>query len=109
MISPGTELGFGAALQKAKDELSTELLLAAPETHAPSSRLWREALLRAVHRVAEGQKASQLERLAEKLVELGVGGNVTAIKLVGDRLDGSASDVSDADPAGTWRVSWEDG
>lgn len=102
-------MGLAPLSKKTKTNFRRSFRLAAPETHAPTSRLWREALLRAVVRIKDGEDKSQLDQLAEKLVELGIGGNVTALKLIGDRIDGSASDVADLNPSGQWQVRWDDG
>ncbi len=53
-----------------------------------SDRPWREAIARAVKRRAEGSDPHALERLADKVVALGLDGDMQAIKEIGDRLDG---------------------
>lgn len=53
------------------------------------SRPWRDAIMRAVKRRIAGKGSPQaLEVLADKVVELGLDGDVSALKEIGDRLDG---------------------
>lgn len=58
-----------------------------------SEKQWRDAIRKAVHqRVPTGddkpKKIKALDRLANKLVTEGMGGNIMAIKEIGDRMDG---------------------
>ena len=54
-----------------------------------AEKLWREAWHRAVMRIAKkGKSTKRLEVLADKTVEMGLAGDMTAIKEIGDRLDG---------------------
>ena len=59
-------------------------------------KLWRDEINKAVHelREAEGEgkakKVKALRLLARKLVTKGLAGDVTALKEIGDRLDGRA-------------------
>lgn len=53
-----------------------------------SDKIWRDAIQRAVKRVRMGSKTKSLETLAEKLVTCGMQGDVSALKEIGDRLDG---------------------
>ncbi len=56
---------------------------------AKSDKLWRDAIMRAVRRVQEGKGNPQaLDLLADKTVSMGLGGDMAAIKEIGDRLDG---------------------
>lgn len=57
-----------------------------------SDKIWADAVRRAVMRRVENQegKPKKIERLADKVVELGMDGDVAAIKEIGDRLDGKA-------------------
>lgn len=58
---------------------------AVPETE------WRHALRRAVHRRMAGEGSpKRLERLAEVVVEQALGGDMVAVREIGDRLDGKA-------------------
>lgn len=59
---------------------------------AKSDKIWRDAVMRAVKRRAEGKdKPQQLEKLADKLVDCALAGEVSALKEIGDRLDGRPS------------------
>ena len=57
-----------------------------------SDKEWRDAIRRAVHETrkdpADGRKRKRLVSLARKLVERAEGGDVAALKEIGDRLDG---------------------
>ena len=71
--------------------------MAAPKAPkgAKSDKEWREAVRVAVHelRLGGGEKAEKvkvLRLLARALVDKALGGDVTALKEVGDRLDGKA-------------------
>ncbi len=62
-----------------------------PSKGAKPDKLWRDALMVAVHRAAEtGKPTKKLAKLAEKCVEMALGGDMAAIKEIGDRLDGRA-------------------
>jgi hypothetical protein len=63
---------------------------------------WRDAIMIAIKRRAEGKDSPQaLTRLAEAVVAAGLAGDMTAIKEIGDRLDGK--------PAQSVSVSGEEG
>lgn len=64
--------------------------MAAPKkpAGAKSDKLWRDAIMRAVRRIEEGQSAQYLERVADQVVKLALAGDMTAAKEIGDRLDG---------------------
>ena len=51
-------------------------------------RMWRNAVHLAVKRYVDGSDVKALTRLAEKLVEKGMSGDIAALKEIGDRLDG---------------------
>ena len=54
-----------------------------------NDKIWRDALHRAVKRRIAGKGGGvALERLADSVVKEGLGGNVAAIREIGDRLDG---------------------
>lgn len=62
-----------------------------------SDKIWADAVRRAVMRRLENEegKPQKIERLADNLVALGMAGDVTAIKEIGDRLDGKPKQESD--------------
>ena len=54
-----------------------------------SEKPWRDAIRRAVNRREEGKRSPKwLDRLADQLVLTGNKGDVSALKEIGDRLDG---------------------
>lgn len=62
-------------------------------------KFWADAVRRAVSRRVDGKKENPrlLEKLAEKLVDSGLEGDMQALKEIGDRLDGrpkQATEVS---------------
>ena len=61
-------------------------------------KFWADAVRRAVNRRLddiEGQP-KKLDRLADKMVEAGLEGDMQAIKEIGDRLDGKATQQTDS-------------
>ena len=74
---------------------------------AKSDKLWRNAIMVAVKREmtdAEGKPTKKLALLADKLVNEAIDGNVVALKEIGDRLDGKASQAVDAKVDNVTRV-----
>lgn len=62
-----------------------------PGKGAKPDKLMRDALMIALKREAtdeSGQKTTKLQRIADKLVDLAVGGDVTAIRDIRDSVDG---------------------
>lgn len=57
-----------------------------------SDKIWADAVHRAVKRRLDKEegKPQKIERLADNLVDLGLAGDMSAIKEIGDRLDGKA-------------------
>ena len=55
-----------------------------------SDKIWADAVRRAVLRRLDNEegKPQKIERLADNLVRLGMEGDMTAIREIGDRLDG---------------------
>lgn len=75
--------------------------MAAPKNPlgAKSDKIWREAVMRAVKRESEGKGSPhQLEKLADMLVATGLTGDVSALKEIGDRLDGKPVQMLASDP-----------
>ena len=67
-----------------------------------SDKIWADAVRRAVMRRIENEegKPQKIERLADKVVELALDGDMSAVKEIGDRLDGKPkqqTEVSGAD------------
>jgi hypothetical protein len=67
--------------------------MAAPKAPAgaKSDKLWRDALMRALHRPDKGHKLGRLERLAEKCVKMALGGDGSLMREIADRLDGRST------------------
>lgn len=64
-----------------------------PPGGVKSDKLWRDAIHRAVKRTEKGDK--WLEKLADKLVAVAMEGDVSALKEIGDRLDGKPTQQVD--------------
>lgn len=69
----------------------------------PGEKPWRDAIRRAVNARVDGKGNPQaLEVLAEKVVMLGLGGDMAAIAEIGNRLDGKPAQAivgdNSADP-----------
>lgn len=57
--------------------------------HGTTRKAWADALMRAVNRESEGKGSPKwLHVIAERCVEAAAGGDMQAIKEIGDRLDG---------------------
>ena len=61
-------------------------------------KMWRNAVHLAVKRLVDGSDVKALTRLAETLVEKGLGGDLAAIVEIGNRLDGRPSQSLDIGP-----------
>jgi hypothetical protein len=61
-------------------------------------KFWADAVKRAVNRRMENEegKPKKLERLADQLVKAGLAGDVSALKEIGDRLDGRPKQAVEA-------------
>jgi hypothetical protein len=71
-----------------------------PKPGYKSDKLWRDAIMRAVHRQIAKGGGKYLDTLANKLVKCALEGDIQAMKEIGDRLDGRAAQslsVSGAD------------
>lgn len=53
-----------------------------------SEKPWRDALMLAVNEATEDGDKKKLRKMADALVEQAIGGDVAAIKEIGDRIDG---------------------
>ena len=61
-----------------------------------SDKVWRAAIQRAVHREYKGTGSDKwLDQLATKLVKVAHKGDVSALKEIGDRLDGKPAQSVD--------------
>jgi len=63
-----------------------------------ADRVWASAVERAVKRRIENEegKPQKIERLADKLVEAGLEGDIGALREIGDRLDGKPKQAVEA-------------
>lgn len=57
-------------------------------TNKGQDRPWKDALLLAVKEATDDDDKTKLRKLAKKLVEKAMDGDVQALKEIGDRLDG---------------------
>jgi hypothetical protein len=71
---------------------------AKPVTGRKSEKIWRDAILVAVHRKDKGDDRIRLAKLAEQLVQQGLQGEVQALKEIGDRIDGKPNIIVEGDP-----------
>lgn len=74
-----------------------------------SDKIWRDAIMLAIKRDAE-EGGRHLDRLARKLIEKAAEGDVSALKEIGDRLDGKPSQsvaVGQDPDLGPLTVTWE--
>ena len=68
---------------------------------ATNDKEWRDAVRKSVHKLrdaGEGDKARRVKSLgllADKLVSTGLDGDVSALKEIGDRLDGKPAQAVD--------------
>lgn len=70
-----------------------------------SDKSWRDALRLAVSEPHEKTKKNKLRALAEKAVEMGLAGDMAAIREVGDRLDGKPAQSLTVDTTVTHDLS----
>lgn len=60
---------------------------------ATADKFWSEAVRRAVYREAEGddgKKAKRINLIADRLCKMAIDGDISAIKEIGERLDGKS-------------------
>ena len=58
-------------------------------TNATKTRVWAEAIDKVLKQSDDGKHA-ELRKLAEKLVEMAIAGDMQAMKEIGDRVDGKS-------------------
>jgi hypothetical protein len=63
--------------------------------YAAKDRLWRAAILRALEARSRVDQVQALDRIAEAMLAKATEGDLTAIKELGDRLDGKAHQSMD--------------
>ena len=68
---------------------------------AKSDKIWREAIMRAVNRLSTDRKTKHLDILAHRLIKAGADGDVSALREIGDRLDGKPTISVDGQIGGT--------
>lgn len=61
-------------------------------------KIWADAVRRAVSRRLDDEegKPQKIERLADKLVDMALDGDTTALREIGDRLDGKATQATES-------------
>jgi Family of unknown function (DUF5681) len=74
----------------------------------PTERPWRLAIHQALQMKSIDGMRRKLDDIAETLVALAVGGDMAAIKEIGDRMDGKPAQaiVGDADQPVTLTLRW---
>ena len=65
---------------------------------AAKSKRWQMAIERALEKRSRSDQINALDDLAEKLLTLCDQGDLAALKELGDRLDGKASQIVGGDP-----------
>ena len=63
----------------------------------PKSKLWREAILEALNAAGNGN-GKKLRLLAKKIVEQALAGDVSAMREIGDRIDGKPHQPVELNP-----------
>lgn len=74
---------------------------------AKADKLWTDALRMAVHReeIDEGKKRKRLSIIADKLCRAAMDGDVSAIKEIGDRLDGKPRQQIEHEGEGVFQLN----
>jgi len=67
--------------------------MAAPKgnANAAKAKIWSDAIRRALHSKDERTKRLKLDELAERLIAKGLEGDVSALREIGDRVEGKAA------------------
>jgi hypothetical protein len=66
--------------------------------NARKGKLWNAAILRALEKRSRADRIEALDALAEKLLQGCDEGDITALKELGDRLDGKPAQMIQGDP-----------
>lgn len=77
--------------------------------NAAKAKLWQAAIMRALEKRAGSDKVKALDDLAEKLLSKCDESDMTALKELGDRLDGKPAQSIGGDPEGApvaMSVTW---
>ena len=74
--------------------------MAAPKgnKHATKARIWTQAIERALNKRSKIEQKEAIEVLAEKLLAKCDEGDMTALKELGDRLEGKPTQIIGGDP-----------
>lgn len=56
-----------------------------------ADKIWRDAIMRAVNRMSADKKTKHIDILAHRLIKCAADGDVSAMREIGDRLDGKAT------------------
>jgi hypothetical protein len=67
--------------------------------YAAKAKQWQMAIERALETRGAGDRRAALDELADKLLEKAAEGDLTALKELGDRLDGKPTQIVGGDPA----------
>lgn len=71
----------------------------------PGNKPWADAIRVAVNAHVDGTDTKKLRTLAEKVVSLGLAGDMAALKEIGDRLDGKPAQAITGDPENPLQVA----
>lgn len=75
-------------------------------TNATKGRPWRAAIERALAKRSLASKKEALDDLAEVMLAACEAGDISAIKELGDRLEGKPSQAIEANIAGRLEIEW---
>lgn len=71
--------------------------------NAAKAKLWHGAIMRALRKRSKSDQLEELDRLANKLIDLCASGDLPALKEFGDRIDGKSHqsmDIGNPDGSG---------